>query len=79
MKAKVLHLLTTPELQEPLILFETEFGTAIARWHGDKPVAEETYHVELGIDDILVWGESIRPAAEQQAKTSRATLFPFEL
>ena len=41
------------------VRFSTEFGNALAFWEGDAPVTNCKYHVEVDINDILVWDKDI--------------------
>ena len=42
-----------------IVKFSTEFGNAVAFWKGDKPATNYNCHVELDINDILVWDRDI--------------------
>ncbi len=42
-----------------MIDFSTEYGSAIAVWEGEMPSVSCEYHVELDIEDTLVWNKDI--------------------
>jgi hypothetical protein len=41
------------------VAFDSAVGAAEAGWMGDLPEADRDYHVELSINDRLVWGTDI--------------------
>ena len=45
-----------------LVEFSSEFGKAVAFWEGEKPIANNEYHVEMDIRDTLIWNEQIQKA-----------------
>ncbi len=41
------------------VAFSSDLGAAEAGWLGDLPEAERDYHVEIAINDRLIWGTDI--------------------
>jgi hypothetical protein len=41
------------------VAFSSDLGAAEAGWLGDLPEAERDYHVEIAINERLVWGTDI--------------------
>jgi len=41
--------------------FQSDVGAANAAWRGELPEAGRDYHVELAVDERLVWGTDIVP------------------
>ena len=41
------------------VAFSSDLGAAEAGWLGDLPEAERDYHVEIAINERLIWGTDI--------------------
>jgi hypothetical protein len=41
------------------VRFDSEVGTAQAKWMGDLPDVGSDYYVEIAINNCLVWGDDI--------------------
>lgn len=41
------------------VRFDSQFGTAEAKWMGDLPDVRSDYYVEIAINKCLVWGNDI--------------------
>ena len=50
--------------------FSTSIGSGQALWHGERPVVDQTYHVEIDIGEELVWGTSIQSIQAQVHRIS---------
>lgn len=42
-----------------VVAFSSRFGGAKAYWDGDEPIANREYHVEVDINNTLVWNKDV--------------------
>jgi hypothetical protein len=47
------------EVDGDRVAFATDYGTAVAGWHGPAPDVGRVYYVELSTHDPLEWGRDI--------------------
>ncbi|MFD6973292.1 hypothetical protein [Streptomyces sp. NPDC059979] len=47
-----------------LAQIRTPFGGTMVRWCGDQAAEPGAYHVEWTVDEDIVWGQNVKPAAE---------------
>lgn len=57
MKIKIEKFASNADLLQ--VTFSSEFGKGFAQWVGLPPTSGEIYDVEIDIDEVLTWGESV--------------------
>jgi hypothetical protein len=47
------------EADASVVSFHTDFGDAVAVWNGAVPKTDTIHHVEIEVQDTLIWNENI--------------------
>ena len=49
-----------------IVDFLSDYGEATAIWDGDSPTDDCEYHVEVDIEDTILWGEDVTVSASNE-------------